>query len=122
MKKTSLITTVACSLLLLGMASAWAQDQGSGAAANAPAMASTPQGYKAVRKANRLLSKNVLRALVKVKGMDSTNIVVSAKNGAILLGGTVPEGDQIQMAVAAAEGVSGVRSVQNALRVNAIGQ
>jgi hyperosmotically inducible periplasmic protein len=120
MKKTSLIA-VACSLLLLGTASAWAQDQGSGAAASAP-MASAPQGHKAVRKANRLLSKNVRRALVKVKGLDSTNIVVSAKNGAIVLGGTVPQGDQIQLAVTTAQGVSGVRSVRNALRISAYGQ
>jgi hyperosmotically inducible periplasmic protein len=123
MKKASLISTLACSLLLLGTAGAWAQDQGSGATANAPAaMASAPTSAKAMRKANRLLSKNVQRALVKVKGLDSTNIVVQAKNGAILLGGTVPEADQMQMAVTAAQGVSGVQSVQNALRVRAIGQ
>ncbi|MFP6562309.1 BON domain-containing protein [Paraburkholderia sp. B3] len=120
MKKASLITTLACSLLLLGTAGAWAQ--GSGTAASAPAMSSTAQSPKAMRKANRLLSKNVQRALVKVKGLDSSNIVVSAKSGAILLGGTVPEADQIQMAVTTAQGVNGVQSVQNALRVRAIGQ
>jgi hyperosmotically inducible periplasmic protein len=122
MKKASLITTLACSLLLLGTGSAWAQGQDSGAAASAPATTSPAQSPKAMRKANRLLSKNVLRALVKVKGLDSTNIVVSAKNGAILLGGTVPEADQIQMAVTTAQGVSGVQSVQNALRIRALGQ
>jgi hyperosmotically inducible periplasmic protein len=122
MKKASLITTLACSLLVLGTASAWAQDQSSDAAASAPAMSSTAQSPKAMRKANRLLSKNVQRALVKVKGLDTSNVVVSAKNGAILLGGTVPEADQIQLAVTTAQGVSGVTSVQNALRVRAIGQ
>jgi hyperosmotically inducible periplasmic protein len=124
MKKASLITTLACSLLLLGTASAWAQDQGSGAAAMAsmPGMASAPTSAKAMRKANRQLSKNVQRALVKVKGLDSTNIVVSAKNGAIVLGGTVPEAGQMQMAVTTAQGVSGVQSVQNALRVRQTGQ
>jgi osmotically-inducible protein OsmY len=34
----------------------------------------------------------------------------------------VPEADQIQLAVTTAQGVSGVTSVQNALRVRAIGQ
>ena len=122
MKKASLITTLACSLLVLGTASAWAQDQSSGAMASAPAMSSTAQSPKAMRKANRLLQKNVQRTLVKVKGLDSSNIVVSAKNGAILLGGTVPEADQMQLAVTAAQGVNGVQSVQNALRVRAVGQ
>lgn len=122
MKKASLITTLACSLLLLGTASAWAQDPASGASAGAPAMTSTAQSPKAMRKANRLLAKNVRRALVKVKGLDSTNLVVSAKSGAVLLGGTVPEAGQIQMAVTTAQGVSGVQSVQNAIRVKAIGQ
>ncbi|MBZ5794652.1 BON domain-containing protein [Burkholderia contaminans] len=122
MKKANLITTLVCSLLVLGTTSAWAQDQSGGAATSATAMTSAPQGTKAMRKANRQLSKSVLRALAKVKGLDSSNIVVSAKNGAILLGGTVLEAEQIQMAVTAAQGVSGVRSVQNALRVMALGQ
>lgn len=122
MKKASFITTLACSLLVLGTASVRAQDPSSGAAASAPAMSSAPPSAKAMRKANRLLSKSVQRALVKVKALDSSNIVVSARNGAILLGGTVPEADQIPMAVTAAQGVSGVQSVQNALRVRAVGQ
>ncbi|WP_424105093.1 BON domain-containing protein [Paraburkholderia sp.] len=122
MKRANLITTTICSLLALGTASAWAQNEASDATASAPVTASAPSSPKAMRKANRLLAKDIRRALVKVKDLDSTNIVVSAKNGSILLGGTVPAGDQVQLAVTTAQGVSGVREVRNSLRIRAPGQ
>ena len=110
----------------LGAPAAHAQPQGdSGVAASAPAPAPamTPaQNRRAIRKADHLLAKQVRRALVHVKGLDSTQVVVVAHGGDVTLGGSVPEAGQIALAHAAAQGVSGVRSVRDSLSVKAPGQ
>lgn len=106
----------------LGAQAAYAQPQGDSAVtASAPTM--TPaQNRRAIRKADRLLAKQVRRALVRVKGLDSTQIVVIARGGDVTLGGSVPEAGQIALAHTAAQGVSGVRSVSDSLSVKAPGQ
>lgn len=122
MNRANFITTAVSSLLVLGAANVWAQSQASDTTASLPVVASASSNAKAMRKANRLLAKDVRGALVKVKNLDSTNIVVSAKSGSILLGGMVPTSDQIQLAVTTTQGVSGVREVRNSLRIRAPGQ
>ncbi|WP_109482345.1 BON domain-containing protein [Paraburkholderia sp. C35] len=122
MNKANLVLAAVCSMLAFSAVSTWAQDQASDTIASATATASPPLRSREMRRANRLLAKKIRQALVKVKNLDSTNIVVSAKSGSVLLGGTVPAGDQIQLATTTAEGVSGVREVRNALRVRAPGQ
>lgn len=108
----------------IGIPAAHAQPQGdSGVTASAPAPAMTPaQNRRAMRKADRLLAKQVRRALVHVKGLDSTRIVVIARGGDVTLGGSVPEAGQIGLAHTAAQGVSGVRSVSDSLNLKAQGQ
>lgn len=122
MKKANLVMAVICPMLAFSTVSTWAQDRASDTISSATATASLPLSSKDMRRADRLLAKKVRQALVKVKNLDSTNIVVSAKDGSVLLGGTVPAGDQIQLATATAEGVSSVREVKNALRIRAPGQ
>lgn len=122
MKKTTFIRYAACALISLGMASAYAQGQGDNSSTASQAVASPASSPKAMRKANRLLAKSVRQTLVKVKGLDSTNIVVSAKNGDIVVGGSVPDERQIPLAISAAQGVAGVKSVKNAVIIKAQGQ
>ena len=101
-----------------------AQDGATSASAAVPA--STPASAKALRKAerkaDRQLARNVRRALVKVKDLDASQIVVVAKSGAILLGGSVPAASQIELAASAARSVNGVSAVNNSLTVKAVGQ
>jgi hyperosmotically inducible periplasmic protein len=80
-------------------------------------VASGVPSAKAIRKANRLLSKQVHRVLVKIKGLDSSAIVVIAKGSVITLGGSVPDASQIPLAVSAAQGVQGVSQVHNSLAI-----
>lgn len=111
-------------LVAVGAANVQAQDGTASAPEAAPeSTAASPKAMRAAeRKANRQLAKAVRRALVKVKGLDSSQIVVVAKSGAILLGGSVPGASQIDLAVSAATGVNGVSSVNNSLTVKAVGQ
>lgn len=106
----------------IGTTSAYAQQPGdSGVAASAPAT-SAAQSRRAIHKADRLLAKQVRRALVRVKGLDSSRIVVIARSGDVTLGGSVPEAGQTGLALAAARGVSGVSNVSSSLGVKAAGQ
>jgi hyperosmotically inducible periplasmic protein len=87
---------------------------------------STSQASKAERKAasraNRILEKAVLKALAKDKSLDVHDITVRARNGAVTLLGTVPDQSQVDPATQVAQGVAGVTSVTNALKIKAIGQ
>lgn len=128
MKNNNLIKLAAGTCLMFGAAAASAQTAAPAAvapaasAATAQAAPSPPMSKTDQRKANRLLSKRVRQALVKVKGLDSSAIVVGAKADVILLGGSVPEAGQIPLAVTAAQAVDGVAQVDNHLIVKPIGQ
>ncbi|KVE42430.1 BON domain-containing protein [Burkholderia sp. BDU5] len=98
--------------------------QASGAAtestgANTPA--ATPSASKAAAKAarqsNRKLGYAVRKAISKVNGVNVSNVTVRAKGGVVTLEGSVPDASQIDKAVDAAKGVSGVASVNNKLSV-----
>ena len=89
-------------------------------AANAQAQESKQQ-YKAARAANRALSHKVRAALAKDKGISVANITVRAKDGAVILQGTVPEQSQIDRATDVAKGVAGVTSVKNTLTLLPLG-
>lgn len=80
-------------------------------------VASAPTSPKAIRAANRALSKRVLKALSRIKGLDATGIFVKASDGNIILSGVVPEASQIHLAVQAARNVEGVKSVRESLRL-----
>ncbi|WP_225032965.1 BON domain-containing protein [Paraburkholderia sp. XV] len=82
--------------------------------ASAPTSSKVP---KVIRAANRALSKRVLKALSRIKGLDATGIFVKASDGNIILSGVVPEASQIPLAVQAASNVEGVKSVRESLRL-----
>jgi osmotically-inducible protein OsmY len=113
-----LFIRVAIIAMVFGITAAQAQPavfETNASALNAPANA------KSVRKANRLLAKSVRQALVKVKGLDSTRIVVVGSSGVVTLNGSVPEASQIGLAVAASRGVSGVTAVNDRLSIKEVG-
>ncbi|MFM0114987.1 BON domain-containing protein [Paraburkholderia nemoris] len=91
----------------------WAQESGS--VATSTATQSTSKS--SIRKANLALSKTVIRALHK-GGVDTMNVNALTKNGAVTLTGSVTDASQIDKAGSIAEGVSGVTSVRNNLRIH----
>jgi hyperosmotically inducible periplasmic protein len=119
-KKQSLVKWAVGALTVLSMSAAYAQASDTEATASAT-MSPAPTA-KEMRKANRLMSKRVRQALVKVKGLDSSAIVVIAKGDKITLGGSVPDASQIPLAVNAAQGVQGVSDVRNTLSIKQPGQ
>jgi len=118
-KKHSLMKLTVGAFFVLGAATAYAQT--SDTEATAPVAASAAPTAKEMRKANRLLSKQVRTALAKVKGLDSGDIVVIAKGSVVTLGGSVPDASQMPLAVTAAQGVQGVTEVHNTLSIKARG-
>jgi BON domain len=60
-------------------------------------------------------------ALLAADDLEESGINVDVNNGAITLRGTVPNQDQVKKADAAVKGLSGVKSVQNQLKVGASG-
>ncbi|MFM0703559.1 BON domain-containing protein [Paraburkholderia sediminicola] len=76
-----------------------------------------PQSKKAARAVDRALSKKILKALTRTKGLNGTRIFVKASDGDIALSGTVLETSQISLAIKTAQAVDGVKSVREALRL-----
>ncbi|TDN61321.1 BON domain-containing protein [Paraburkholderia sp. BL10I2N1] len=115
---------VAGSTLLIA-ASVHAYAQSSEAAPAAPATASTTHAartqYKSMKAANRALQRQVRTALSRTRGVTVSNITVRAVDGAVTLQGSVPEQSQIDLAVEAAKGVQGVKSVRSALSIRPVG-
>ena len=105
-------------LTVFASVTVWAQDSGTAASSTAPQTTSK----KAVRKADRALSKKVQSALSK-GGVDTSGINVLVKpGGAVTLAGGVTDPTQIDKATSIAKGVSGVTSVKNALTIREGGQ
>ncbi|CAE6871440.1 hypothetical protein R75465_08301 [Paraburkholderia aspalathi] len=94
--------------------SAWAQD---GASTGAAVTASGGMTAKATRQANRALRRKVYAALAKHQEIDAGNISITAKGGAVMINGTVPDASQINTVAEVAKGVAGVTSVTNKLSV-----
>ncbi|MFL9871352.1 BON domain-containing protein [Paraburkholderia megapolitana] len=115
---TSFQTCVALTSMLVAM-SAIAQPDVPSDSVAAPIAKSASSGKptKSMRATNRLLSKSVIRTLSRTKGLDSTHIFVKAANGDVTLSGTVTDPDQIDLAVKTAQGVAGVKSVRNLIRL-----
>ena len=100
-------------LMVFTSVTVWAQASGAADTASAPQTTSK----KAVRKADRALSRKVQSALSK-GGVDTTGINVLVKpGGAVTLAGGVTDGSQIDKATSIAKGVPGVKSVKNALTI-----
>ncbi|WP_241021254.1 BON domain-containing protein [Burkholderia sp. Ac-20344] len=87
------------------------------AASQSSSAAGTRVTKKAQRKADRQLVKRVSQAIARARGLDSTSMSVSAKNGVVTLSGTIADNVQAGIAVDAAQSVSGVLAVKNQLRI-----
>ncbi|RQU02046.1 BON domain-containing protein [Burkholderia cenocepacia] len=72
---------------------------------------------KEMKAENRRLQRAVVRALGSAKGLNSANIGVVARQGAVVLRGSVTDAAQSQIATAVASSVSGVTTVTNNLLV-----
>lgn len=105
-------------LILVASFNAWSQSSEPAAtsADSGAATATQAPSKSAIRKANRAMSKKVLKALQK-GGVDTSGISVLVKGSAITLAGHVPEASQSDKASSIAKGVSGVTSVKNALSI-----
>lgn len=75
-------------------------------------------GARQARAADRSLQKSVRRALAMTRGLSVINITVRARNGEVLLEGSVPEQSEIELATRVAQGVQGVSSVRSALIIH----
>lgn len=118
-----IITSVklACgALAVLASINAWPQASGEGAAQPGSMAAASASGSpKAARQANRALRKKVYAGLARHKEIDAGNISVTAKEGAVTLGGTVATAAQVDEVAAIVKGVPGVTSVTNRLTAQA---
>ena len=113
MKVIKVCTLAGTLLVVVGALNAYAQDARLSAASAAAAAASGSQG----RAADRALRKEVVRALTRTKGLNTTGITVRTKDGAVMLQGSVPDQSEVELATRAAGNVGGVTSVKNSLTV-----
>ncbi|ACC73138.1 BON domain-containing protein [Paraburkholderia phymatum] len=85
-------------------------------ASDATSMASAPATHsKKATPADKMLARDVRKALSKAPGFNVSNVFVKARGGAVTLSGSVREGSQIEQAAEIAKGVQGVTSVTNKL-------
>lgn len=63
------------------------------------------------------ITTKVKSDLLATKGVSSTHIGVTTTNGVVTLSGTAPTAQESEKATQVASGVSGVKSVQNEMRV-----
>lgn len=104
--------------LLAAAGSVTAQTAGASASDTTGASsASSATTAKAAKAANRKLAHRVETALARTRGLNASGIFVQARAGHITLSGSVPDNDQIPLAVHAAQQVDGVKEVENLLRI-----
>ena len=113
-KVAALIACAATSVSSLAQSSSDTSNATVNAVSASDSVASSP---KAIRAANRALTKQVLKTLSRTRQLDSSRIFVKARNGNVTLSGTVPEADQMPLAMSATQRVAGVSSVSNMLRL-----
>ena len=129
MKAIQVFKLAAATALVAASFQVYAQDASAPAAAAASGPTATAQhnvnqskaALKQARAANRALSRKVRSALARTNNLSVSNITVRAKDGAVILQGTVPEQSQIERAGNVAKGVDGVTSVRNALTIRPVG-
>jgi osmotically-inducible protein OsmY len=73
-----------------------------------------PSGYT---RSDERIRETVCEMLTEHHHVDATNIEVTVKNGEVMLGGSVEDRRQKRLAEDIAEQVSGVKDVQNQIRV-----
>jgi hyperosmotically inducible protein len=112
MKAVDMLKALGVVLCVAVASSAYAQSSDATATTDATTAKATA---KSTKKTDRKLGLDVRRALGKAQGIDVSNIFVRARGGAVVLTGSVPDGDQIPKAEEVAKGVAGVKSVSNKL-------
>jgi hyperosmotically inducible protein len=86
--------------------------------ANDPSNTSTTVGPSVSSKAaNRQLARAARIALNKTKGLEPSNIRVTAKGSVVSLSGTVPDATQIDLASNSVKNIPNISSVSNRLTV-----
>jgi hyperosmotically inducible periplasmic protein len=102
---------------------AYAQDGGASASVAPPTSpaASAAPGKKAMKAADRQLARAVRKTLEHKKGLDATRIAIVARNGNVTLTGSVPQGQQVDLATQSAKAVPGVTAVVTRLEVGEVG-
>jgi hyperosmotically inducible protein len=121
MKVIKTLRLGAGALIVVVSINAWSQTSESTAPLAQPSVTSATGGSaKATRRANRALSKKVLRALSK-GGVSTVRINAIAKGGAVTLAGAVTDPSESDKATEIAKTVPGVTSVKNALTIRQIG-
>jgi len=103
-------------LIVMASAGVYAQTADMGEAPHAS------MSKKEMKHADRMLQKKVRAALAKAQGVDTSKIIVRARDGVVTLQGTVPDNGQIEKATQTAQSVAGVQSVDNTLAVKVGGQ
>lgn len=73
-----------------------------------------PQGY---RRSDERILEDIYEALTEDPNIDATSITADVKNGEVTLKGTVTDRQAKRMAEEVAERCSGVKDVQNQIRV-----
>jgi osmotically-inducible protein OsmY len=109
--------SIAAAALLTMGAPAHAQEQPAAASRVQADAASVPASAASQKAADRQLRKRVARALGRAKELDASRMMVFARNGIVTLSGDMTDANQISMAVAVAQSVSGVTAVRNQLRI-----
>jgi hyperosmotically inducible periplasmic protein len=94
----------------------WAQG-GASASADEAVTASGGTTAKGARQANRALRRKVYAALAKHKEIDAGDIGITAKGGAVMISGTVPDASQISTVTEIAKSVAGVTAVTSKVTV-----
>ena len=102
------------------LALTWRDSYAQASDVDASASVSSSDARGAKQQANRALQKSVRRALARQKGLSVANVLVRARDGVVTLQGTVPDRSQIDLATRVAQGVSGVRAVNNAMTVSTV--
>jgi hyperosmotically inducible protein len=80
-----------------------------------------PSARKAMRAADRKLSRDVRKAIGKGGDVDMSRLEVIARSGKVTLAGSVPEEDQVDLATQRAKSVSGVVDVANRVGIDVPG-
>ncbi|HDR9587303.1 TPA: BON domain-containing protein [Burkholderia stabilis] len=68
--------------------------------------------------ADRKLQRRVSSALARTRNLNATRILVRARDGVVMLAGSVTDTTQVNLAAAVARRVDGVASVSNLLRID----
>lgn len=86
-----------------------------GASAGQDALAKSSHFFRKLSPEDKQLTRTVRRKVAQLKGVDTTEVSIIAREGIVRLTGTVQDNDQLQKVTEAVQGTAGVKSVVNGL-------